>query len=533
MGTMTSTAWNDAEQQNFFGEAKVGRQNYPDSVGGTKSMDVAGSGMAGKRLRPRQETAIARLKVSLVSGKKRVVLKAPTGFGKTVLASAIIRSARSKGKRVIFCVDALSLIDQTVERFASDGIEEIGVLQGNHPLTDPRKPVQVCSVQTLARRQIPPADLVIIDECHHMFKFHLQWMKDWPTVPFIGLSATPYTRGMGKYYDDLISVSSLQELIDEKWLSDFIVYAPNHPDLSGVKIVAGDYKEDELAEVMSEAKLVSDTVVQWKKLGENRPTLCYAVNRAHAKKLQEDFVKAGVSCAYIDAYTEREDRAQIERDFKTGKVKVVCNVGVLTTGIDWDVRCISLNRPTRSDILFQQIIGRGLRIAEGKDRLIIIDHSDTHLKLGFVTDIDGKYEELDDGKNREKKNKKKPDPLPKECPSCHFLRPAKTPKCPACGFKPEAQSDIEHEDGELAELSKDKRKANRVFTTEEKKQFYGELQQYAYDKGYKPGWASNKYKSKFGVWPNAHKDADRRPVSDETHGWIMHEQIKWAKSNKR
>jgi hypothetical protein len=165
-------------------------------------------------------------------------------------------------------------------------------------------------------------------------------------------------------------------------------------------------------------------------------------------------------------------------------------------------------------------------IPDKKDA-IILDHSDTHLRLGFVTDIDEKYDCLDDGKPKEKtKSKEKEEPLPKECPKCHFLKPAKVFLCPSCGFKPEKQTDIVNEKGELAELTG--KTANKKYTPEQKKQFYGELIWYGRYKGYKPGWAANQYRAKFGVWPNAHKDARISQPTDLSLGFIKHINIKNA-----
>jgi superfamily II DNA or RNA helicase len=334
-----------------------------------------------KTLRPRQEAAIAMLRESLGKGNKRIILKLPTGAGKTVIASNIIKMALAKNKRVIFCVNAISLVDQTAQRFYEDGITDIGVIQGGHELTNFRMPVQIASIQTLSRREhMPDADLVIIDEVHNFYKHYAKWMDQWNNVPFIGLSATPYTKGLGKYFEDLITPCTTSDLIDEGWLSKFKVYAPSHPDLKGVRTVAGDYHEGDLAKVMDKAPLIADVVSTWRKLGENRPTLCYAVDRAHAKHLQDCFLGSNIACGYIDAYTDILERREIAKDFKLGRLKVICNVGVLTTGIDWDVRCIILARPTKSDILFQQIVGRSLRINNSltdkyRDAMILFNKS--------------------------------------------------------------------------------------------------------------------------------------------------------------
>jgi superfamily II DNA or RNA helicase len=163
-------------------------------------------------LRPHQERAIAELRRSLMSSCWRPMLMLPTGGGKTKLAAEIIRGARAKGKSVAFVVPRLSLIDQTVVAFEAEGIHCVGVMQGIHERTDRSQPVQVCSVQTLARRKRPDVDLVIVDEAHELHKEIFRWMADCPDIPFIGLSATPWSRGIGKYYDDLIIAATTREL---------------------------------------------------------------------------------------------------------------------------------------------------------------------------------------------------------------------------------------------------------------------------------------------------------------------------------
>jgi DNA repair protein RadD len=463
------------------------------------------------------------------------VVQAPTGFGKTVLAAAIVEGALRKGKRIMFVVPAISLIDQAVQSFFSEGITQVGVVQADHPMTNYAMPVQVASAQTIARRErMPDVNLVVIDECHRWFKFFGEWFQKWDAIPFIGLSATPWTKGLGKHFDDLVIASTTRELIDAGYLAQFRVFAPSHPDLSKVRTVAGDYHEGDLADVMGDAQLVSDCVTTWLKHGENRPTLCFAVNRAHAKRLQSDFLASGVRAAYVDAFTDMQERAQIAKDFHAGYFKVVCNVGCLTTGVDWDVRCIILARPTKSEMLFVQMIGRGLRTADGKADCLILDHSDTHLRLGFVTDIH--HEELDTGKKKDSTAQERKEPLPKECPSCTFLKPAKVHTCPHCGFKPEKQSEIEHAQGELAELSAgEKRKAalNRKTSVAEKTQFLSELKTWAVQKGYGDGWAAHKYRAKFGVWPDKIHAAPGAPVSDETKKFIIAQQIRFAKRQEK
>ena len=285
-------------------------------------------------LRPHQERGLEALRGSLAAGKRRPLLQLPTGAGKTVVAANIIRRALAKGKCVAVVVPALSLIDQTVAAFEAEGIHCIGVIQGLHERTDRDQPVQVCSVQTIARRKRPDVDLVIVDEAHELHKEIFRWMADCPDIPFIGLSATPWARGLGKYYDDVIIAATTKDLIEQGYLSKFKVFAPSEPNLEGVRTLAGDFHERELADAVDKPALVGDVIQTWIDRGENRPTLCYAVNRPHAEHLQQRFVEAGVAAEYIDCYTDRVDRERIFDRFRAGATKVICNVATLATGID-------------------------------------------------------------------------------------------------------------------------------------------------------------------------------------------------------
>ena len=482
-------------------------------------------------LHDHQARALDTLRDSLLAGKRRPMVQAPTGAGKTVLAAAIVDGALKKGKRVLFTVPFLNLIDQTVEAFSRQGIQAVGVIQGYHPQTDDAQPVQVASIQTLQRRKIPDADVVIIDEAHRWFRFMAEWLAapEWQSKPFIGLSATPWTKGLGKHFDDLLIAATTAELIAQGFLAPFKVFAPAHPDLAGVKTVAGDYHEGQLSEVMGRQVLVADTVSTWLRLGEDRPTLCFAVDRSHARKLADEFEAAGVPTAYVDANTPRDERERINGRLLNGQVKVICNIATMTTGVDLDVRCIVLARPTKSEILYTQIIGRGLRTAEGKADCLILDHSDTTLRLGFVSDIH--HERLDMGTHQAGKSqaREKAAPLPKECSACSYLKPAGIHKCPSCGFAPERQSRIEATDGDLVPLS-GKRKAGISGHTQQ--QVYSMLLWTAQERGYKPGFAAWKFKARFGNWPRGLSDVPMEPDGPFL-SWMRSDQIRGAKRRQK
>jgi DNA repair protein RadD len=481
------------------------------------------------QLRPSQVALLDQIDAAIAGGDRHLVAQAPTGFGKTLVGATLAQRNLAAGRRTLFTVPARELVDQTIERFAAEGLRDVGVIQAKHELTDWSRPVQIASVQTLMRRRtMPMADTVIIDEVHKKFDAYEKWLKGpWSHLPVIGLSATPWTKGLGKLFGKLIIGATTAKLIDDGYLSKFRVFAPASPDLADVRTVAGDYREDDLAAAVDKEALVADVVDTWRNRADGRSTLCFAVNRIHAKHLQQRFLGAGVPAGYVDAYTEKDERREIARQFHTGEIKVVVNVGVLTTGVDWDVRCIILARPTKSEILFVQMIGRGLRTAEGKSDCLILDHSDNHTRLGFVTDI--RHDILDDGKPRPKAEPKAIPKLPKPCPKCTFVKPSKTLVCPSCGFIPEPKCDVVHRDGQLIELAS--RREVKQTTQEERIFFHAELRHIAEHRSYKQGWAAIKYKEKFGVYPPwAWNERPTCTPTASTMSWVRSRQIAFAKS---
>lgn len=480
-------------------------------------------------LRPHQEKALAMLKASLRAGSSRIVVEMPTGAGKTRFAVEISKGALTKGNRVAFTVPAISLIDQTVESFALEGVDDVGVLQANHERTDYGAPIQICSVQTLAKRGCPDDfEIVIVDECHIQFDVISEWMKRCPNTLFVGLSATPWARGMADDWQDLVSPVSMQELIDQKFMSSFRVYAPSHPDLSGVGTSKGDYVLNELSDAMSEGGLVADIVQTWLQRAEWRPTLVFAVDRAHAAKLQAEFQNAGVPMGYCDANVDRIERRLLFDRMARGELAGICNVGTLTTGVDADIRCIVLARPTKSEILHTQIIGRALRTAEGKTEALILDHADNHTRLGFVTDIH--HPTLLAGKERNETRRDKGEPMPKECGACGALKPPRVRECPHCGFLPERQSDIEPEAGELVELKRGKKKSAPTLT--EKQTFWSMAKWVDLDRRKGGRLAKALYKGKFGVWPRGLSDYPIKP-DGEFLSYERSRRIAYAKSQAR
>jgi superfamily II DNA or RNA helicase len=495
-------------------------------------------------LRDYQLEGIEAIKQTIRQGVKRMVVSLPVGGGKTLISAAIAQGALSKGNRLAFCCPRIALVDQTLEEYAKEEIYDVGVVQARHHLTDWSKPIQICSIDSVRSKGVfPDASIVIFDEIHLWRQTYADWMAARPDTIFIALSATPGTKGLAKHFDTLITIATMKELMDKGWLSKYKAFGISDPDLSGVRKVAGDYDEGQLADRLIENKqLTADIVETWKQRHGQDRTLCFAVNRDHAKVLQARFIESGINAGYQDALTPRDERAALKKSFHDGSMPVLVSVETLIIGVDYDVRAVSWCRPTQSRMLFVQAFGRGVRLAppgtDPKEHLVFLDHAGTITKLGYPEDII--FDELDSGekKPKEKENTSEVS-LPKACPQCAMLIPKGCKICPNCGYERKPFSAIREEEGELVELTrgllpKRKKGEKREYTMPEKAQFFAELKGYAAEKGYKDGWAANKHKEKFGTFPNHPSIKYAAPCSPSivTRSWIKAMQIKWVKSKK-
>ena len=489
-----------------------------------------------QQLRQYQSQAMHKLRAGIKDGYKAQILMAPTGSGKTTIASAIKQGANAKGKKAFFIVDSLELVDQAATRFMQDGMR-VGVIQGQHHMTDYSAPIQVATIQTLKRRwpQMPESlkpDLIIIDEAHVLHAAHeelISWAGE-RSVPVIGLSATPFRKGLGKVFDRMVVSVTTGELIEQGYLCPARCFAPSVPDLKGVKTGAdGDWQADALAEVMEDHDLMGDVVDQWLKLGEGRQTIVFASNVAHSRALCDRFKQVGVNAAHVDGYeTDKQVRTDIIRRFREGDINVICNVAVLTKGFDApETACIVLARPTKSLMMHIQMIGRGLRPTDNKDDCLVIDHAGNCVRNGLPDDK--LPEELHDGSNKrnpDRREREPAEPTQRACMSCGHVSTKHV--CPACGFKPEVRRDVEVKEGELYEITASE-PAKEKWPPEKLATLYAELKGYALSKGYKAGWAYHKCREHTGTAPRNTKQIEPAKVSEETQRIVKHLQIKAAK----
>ena len=317
----------------------------------------------------------------------------PTGGGKTVIATSVIERAVQRGQRVLMLTHRREILRQTSLKIPI----EHGLIQAGLNI-DLAYPVQVASIQTLWARcmrtdkvPLPPANLIIIDEAHHVAARTWRLILDaYPNARRVGLTATPCRadgRGLGNYFDRLILGPQIPELIERKYLVPTIYYAPAVPDLKGVETRQGDYVINQLADRMNRDDLVGDIVSNWHKYSQHRRTLVFCVDVAHSVHVRNEFAKSGVKAEHVDGGTPKAERDAILARLAAGETEVVTNCMVLTEGFDCPpTGCIVLARPTKQLGLFRQMGGRGLRPAPDKSNLILIDHSGAVYRHGLLED---------------------------------------------------------------------------------------------------------------------------------------------------
>jgi len=490
-------------------------------------------------LRDYQEHGIALLDQALAMGREAPLFVAPTGSGKTTWAAWLIKREVERGGAALFLAPRRELIRQASTRLRDAGIYHGVLLAGEGHLEDTDLPVQVASIDTLIsrafrRRQeldLPDFSLVIVDEAHLAVTERRKELLDlWPDAILLGLTATPVRRdgrALGMLFDALVEPTSVKALTEAGHLVSARYFSLSEPDLRKVRITAGDFNAKDLEELVNKQELVGDIVRHWLQHAAGRRTVVFATSIAHSIALAGTFLQNGVAAEHVDAETPTWEREQIFERFISGQTQVLTNCFLASYGFDLPaLSCVVLARPTKSLMLYLQMIGRGLRPAEGKTDCLVLDHAGCVHLHGFADTqwhwtLDGTMKL---GKGDDTRPKKEGDAKLIDCPEC-FAVFSKAIICPECGYQlRKAGKDLEVAEGELVEL-------NATVKPLGDPKFFAELRGFAGERGYKRGWAAFKYKEKFGVMPpwDWNNDPPCTP-SIETTRWIRSRQIAWAKA---
>jgi len=347
-------------------------------------------------LRPDQEDVRAKLRVALRKSSS-VLVFAPTGFGKTVLAAKLIELLFAAKKRVIFCVHRVDLITQTAKTFERCGIPFSYIAAGYH--YNPHHRVYIASIATLKNRLGKiPADYIMVDEAH------LSAASGWAKVAHhykeagtraIGLTGSPERldgKPLGDVWDEMVMGPSVRWLIEQGHLSRYRAFAPAGIDLAGIHSRNGDYVASEIDDLMSGRAVLAGAVRHWRKFAGGKRTIAFAPSVARAEQLAAEFRANGVMAVALDGNTPQDDRRSAFVGFADRQIDVIVNCQLFCEGFDLaaqvdrdvTIEAVLQYSPTQSLAKHLQQLGRGLR--KKPEPAIFLDLVGNLARLGLPDD---------------------------------------------------------------------------------------------------------------------------------------------------
>jgi len=429
-------------------------------------------------------------------GHRSILICSPTGSGKTALTAHMLKAAASKSLSSWFLVHRRELLYQSSRAFDSIDLDH-GIVCSGIPFA-PNKTVQICSVQSLARRasKLTPPKLIIYDECHHIGAASWERIfKSNPQAYHIGLTASPVRadgKGLSDYFSQMINGPSVSDLIKQGFLSDYKAYAPSTVDTSGLHTSMGDYIRSELTDLMNKPKITGNAIDEYINRAVGKRNIVFCASIEHSTKVAEEFNNLGIKARHVDGKTPHTEREESLRLFQSGEIKVLCNVDLFGEGLDVPaVECVTLLRPTQSLGLHIQQIGRAMRPFPGKTHAVIIDHVGNIQRHG-LPDEDREWDLNGVATRKESKDSISV----KTCLVCFAAQRPGPAACIYCGgeFKvtPRTVKEIE---GELKEIDKQAIITARKSKRQEqgRAQTFDELVAIGRARGYKNAYAWAKY----------------------------------------
>lgn len=478
---------------------------------------------------------MSKLRQAFASGLNAVMLYLPTGGGKTECSISLLDMARQKGNRSAMVMDRRILCDQTSARLTKYDIDH-GVLMSGHWRYRPEKDIQICSVQTLeAREGFPAIKLMVVDEAHSSRKSINNFILKHPEIKVVGLSASPFTKGLGKIYQGVVCGATTKQLVELKQLVPLRVFISKEIDMEGVKKIGGEWSD---GETTSRAiKITGDVVSEWVKktheiFGGPVKTIIFTAGVEHGIDLSRKFAEAGYNFISISYKDDNEYKDEVIKDFHRDDTEIhgILACDILTKGFDCPSVLMGVSaRPfSKSYSSHVQQLGRVMRPNEGKEFAVWLDFSGNYLR--FLDQWQDTYEvgvhSLDD-KDKPVKEPKKSEKEAASCPRCHAVWPQDSDTCAHCGMVRTRKSKVEAVAGEMSELHGQKKDK---YTSEYKEAFYHGLIGHLRQGGKNEGRAYHLYKEKFGVYPTWKKEAIEPTI--EIMNWVHRANIKFAKSRK-
>jgi len=483
-----------------------------------------------------QNTAHAQLREGFKAGHKNQMLMAATGAGKTYLGLRIAHEALVKGKKALFLCDRTTLINQTSAVADSYGLSAHGIVQANHWRRNKDMPFQIASVQTLARRDFwPGADVIIVDEAHTQHKTWTEYIMQ-TKAAVIGLSATPFSPGLGKLFTNLVNATTMNDLTVAGVLVPMRVFSCTRANMEGAATAGGEWT-DSAAEERGTA-IIGDVVSEWIKLSPERKTIVFGATIKHCEELCRQFVNAGVMAAIFTSETTPAERDILLKEYKKpdSSLRVLISVEALAKGFDVpDVGCVVDCRPLRKSLSTAiQMWGRGLRSSPDTGKVDCHLHDHTGNILRFLSDYTDIFfnglDALDMGEKLDKAIRRDDDKEPKGCPACGYKPFAK--RCMSCGHEVQSPSMVEHEPGEMREVMIGKRKL-----ADDKRHLWDQVCTYA--KAHSApekqrGRASHLFRDMTGEWPKfSFEAAENVPITRNVLNQIRSKNIAFVKAKEK
>lgn len=360
---------------------------------------------------------------------QRQILCLPTGAGKTVVFSEIVRRASEKRTQCLILTDRIELFTQTL-RALSNHIPSIQILSAATTMSDfnPHAIVTIGMVETVKRRFLLGYEpkLIIADECHK--NNFTKVIEIYEKAKVIGATATPKGKHIPELYQNIVSVIDIPDLIAQGYLSPCRAFQMQD-DFSDLKVRRNEYTDESQFAHFNKRKLYAGVVDEWLAKTPNQKTIVFNCNIEHSEQMNDEFRQRGIVSHCITSKTPKDERNEILAAFTRGDFPVLNNCGILTTGYDEPtIEVVILNRKTMSLPLYLQMCGRGSRIYPGKNHFTVLDFGMNHNEHG-LWEIQREWSL--------KKNKKgdsvKAQPV-KTCPKCDAMLPAPIMTCKFCGF---------------------------------------------------------------------------------------------------
>lgn len=416
-------------------------------------------------LRPYQTELIDKSREALRHSQS-VLMQAPTGAGKTALTVTMMKNAAAAGRRSFFLVHQNELLQQTGKALWKQHLEHGMVASGKRAS---KLPAQVASVQTLVRRldQYEEPDLIIIDEAHRAAaSTYLKILEAYPRAKVVGLTATPQRtdgKGLSDIFQSLVIGPSVRQLIDAGYLADYEIFAPPSMfDAASVKTRAGDYAKEQVEAAMDKPTITGDAVNHYKKLAKGKRCVVMCAGIKHADHVAEQYRQSGVPAESLDGTMTDKERESVLDRFARGETLVLTNTNLLIEGVDIPaIEVVQWLRPTKSLIIWMQGVGRGLRPAPGKERLLILDHVGNVHRHGLPDDP--REWSLEGRKKGKRKTNDEPDVAIQQCQSCFAVFRPGPSNCPQCGeaIKQKPPRQLEVVEGELQKIDLERARKER------------------------------------------------------------------------